>query len=58
MSSRELKIVEQRMRDCSRQSNQCKLDGDDTRMYQLNVAWHWLDSVKRDIEALPQQERR
>mgnify|MGYP001593740691 FL=1 len=45
-----LKIVEQRMRYCSARSGDCKRVGDDTRMYQLNVAWHWLDAVRRDIE--------
>lgn len=51
-----LSIVEQRMRECSMQSERCKRAGDETKMYQLNVAWHWLDGVKRDLEKLSKRE--
>lgn len=46
-----LGIVGRRMQECSMQSERCKRAGDETRMYQLNVAWHWLDGVRRDLEA-------
>lgn len=46
-----LAVVERRMRECSQQSNVCKYSGDEVRMYQLNVAWHWLDAVHRDLLA-------
>lgn len=47
---RALAIVEQRMRECSSQSERCRKDGDDERMYKLNTAWQWLEAVRRDIE--------
>jgi hypothetical protein len=46
-----LVIVQRRMNECSMQSERCRHSGDETKMYQLNVAWHWLDSVRRDLEA-------
>jgi len=49
--ARALDVVERRMRECSAQSERCKRAGDETKMYQLNVAWHWLDGVRRDLEA-------
>lgn len=51
-----LEIVEMRMRDCSARSADMKRSGDDTRMYQLNVAWHWLDAVRRDLTAAHGQQ--
>lgn len=44
-----LELVEQRMRECSAQSDACKSVGDEGRMYQLNVAWHWLDALRIDL---------
>jgi hypothetical protein len=48
---RALEFINRRMQECSLQSERCKRAGDTTKMYQLNVAWHWLDGVRRDLEA-------
>ena len=53
-----LAIVASRMRECSTQSADCKARGDETRMYQLNVAWHWLDAVQRDLMELDKRDAR
>jgi hypothetical protein len=46
-----LQIVMDTMKEISARSADCKDRGDDVRMYQLNVAWHWLDLVRHEIEA-------
>jgi hypothetical protein len=45
-----LQIVLDTMKEVSARSADCKDRGDDVRMYQLNVTWHWLDLVRKEIE--------
>lgn len=53
-----ISIVERRMQECSAQAGRCKENGDEPTMYRLNTAWHWLASVKRELEQLARRDAR
>lgn len=53
-----LDIVARRKRECSSQSADAKTKGDLDLMYRLNTAWHWLDSIERDLMALDKRDAR
>lgn len=46
-----LKIIDRRMRECNDKAQEFKRTGNDVEMYKLNTAWHWLDSVRRELAA-------
>jgi len=44
-------IIDGRLAELNSKSQDAKRKGDDKEMFKLNTAWHWLDAIKRDIEA-------
>jgi hypothetical protein len=44
-------ILDRRIREVSAKSADAKRAGNDAEMYKMNTAYHWLDAVRRDLDA-------